>query len=487
MQALSLKQKTFSAGRWTAASAFIRSALQVLQTVVLARLLLPADFGLMAIVGALLALISLFADLGVSRAIIHYEHISDEALSSLYWVNLGVGILLTLALAVGAPIFAMIYGKPELAPLLLVASPVFVLITLGQQFCVLAEKDLRFATLAGNELVASATGVVVALAVAFRGGGVYALVGAMLATATVGSLLAWWRLSRGHRPRLKLRMAETMPFLRYGAYLVGENFASTLARQADVFVGGAMANASMLGVYSLPRDLSLRLAMVVNPIITRVGFPVMSRLQGDIAALKSVYLQTLRMTASINFPAYVALGLFAPEIVAVLYGPRWHEASGYLRIFAAWGLIRSIGNPVGSLLFAVGHTRRTLCWTLIVLAVTGPLLWLGTRLGGLQGLAWTMLGLQLLLFVPSWLYLVRPACGASLAEFLSAIAIPLLLAMGGGATAYEVAIRLDHGTVRLLIGCSVGAVTYLLLSLWFNRAWTDAMRQLMHLPARSIH
>src|SRR4029078_5389053 len=120
---------------------------------VLARLLLPADFGLMAIVGALLAVISLFADLGLSLALIHYEHIADDVLSSFYWLNLGMGLGLTLALAAIAPVLATIYSQPRLPDVLIAASPVFALSAVGQQFCVLAEKDLRFSTLATNEIV----------------------------------------------------------------------------------------------------------------------------------------------------------------------------------------------------------------------------------------------------------------------------------------------------------------------------------------------
>jgi O-antigen/teichoic acid export membrane protein len=480
---VSLKQKTFSAGRWTATSGFVRMALQIVQTIILARLLLPADFGLMAIAGALLAVVSLFADLGLSRAIIHYENVSDDVLSSLYWLNVSMGLGLTLLFAALAPSLALLYHQPALSAALIVVSPVFVLSSVGLQFCVLAEKDLRFATLARNEIFSSFVGFAAAVVIALRGGGVYSLICGSLVTVSTGSLLAWWRLSDRYRPRLRLRVAETLPLLRYGAYLVAENVANTVLRQADVFIGGAIASPAALGMYSMPRDLSLRLATVVNPILMRVGFPVMSRLQGDVAALKSVYLQTLRMTASVNFPAYVALGFFAPEIVALLYGARWHEAGYYLRIFAAWGLVRSVGSPVGNLLYAVGRARRAFWWNLILLMIFPPLLWFGERSNGLSGLAWTMLGLQFLIFVPSWRYLVLPACGARIGEFMAAVLTPLLLAAIAGMAAYLVASNVHQDFLRLLTGCSVGCLLYVALSLRFNKSWVSAMRTLMKLNA----
>lgn len=478
---MGLKRKALSASRWTATSALIRSGLQLLQTVVLARLLLPADFGLMALTAALLAVVGLFADLGLSRAIIHFQHIPKTVLSSLYWLNTLMAILLTALLAVSAVPIAWLYNEPALQSVLVMTSPVFVLTALGQQFCVLAEKELRFEVLAQNEVAAAFAGFSVAVVVALAGGGVLALVAGLLVTAATGSLLAWWRLSAGHRPALRLRTPEAKPYLGYGAYLMGENLVGTLVRQADVFIGGRIAGVAALGTYSLPRDLSLRLAMVVNPIITRVGFPLMARLQGDRNALKSVYLQTLRMTASINFPAYIALGLFADEVVAVLYGPAWEPAAFYLRIAAAWGLLRSVGNPVGSLLHAVGRARLAFWWNLSLIGLCVPLLWLGAHSGGMPGLAWTMLLLQVVIFLPSFYFLVRPACGAGLKAFLGVLLPPLMLAMIAGAMAHVLTLWCEVSILRLLLGTSLGALIYVLLSVWLNRTWVDAMLTLLKL------
>jgi O-antigen/teichoic acid export membrane protein len=193
------------------------------------------------------------------------------------------------------------------------------------------------------------------------------------------------------------------------------------------------------------------------------------------------------MTASVNFPAYIALAMFSNEIVALLYGPRWHDSVEYLRIFAAWGLLRSVGNPVGSLLYAVGRARLAFWWTVIVLVTTVPALWLGVRLGGLIGLAWTMVGLQALIFVPSWRYLVRPCCGVNFAEFTAVVLLPLALAFTSGMVAFATVWLSDiTGVLRLLIGCCVGGSAYISLSFVFNRPWTDAMCELigrpLHLP-----
>lgn len=476
---MSLRDKAYSASRWTAFSGLGRTVLQIVQTAILARLLHPSDFGLMALVGAMLAIATLFADLGISRAIVHFENMSASAQSSLYWFNVGTGMVLSLVFAVTAPWVATLYAQPALAGALLAASPVFLLTSLGQQFSIIAEKELRFSALALNEILATFLGLIVAVLVGLRGGGVYALVCGALATAGATSLLAWIRLSAGHRPSGRWNVAEAMPFLRYGGYLTAENLANTLLRQADVFVGGIIAAPVTLGTYSVPRDLCMKLSLVINPIITRVGFPVMARLQHDHKALAEVYRQTLLMTTSVNVPSYGALYLFADDIIALLYGSQWGAAAPFLRVLAAWGLIRSISNPLGSLLYATGHARRALWWSLGLLLVVPPLLLVGGHVAGLPGLAWSLVIIYGVLFIPSWYFLIRPTCGLAFGPVMNALIRPLAAA----AVAWIAVMLLRWDTSLLWLRLAAGLVEfggfYVAASLIVNPTWVRTVLQLL--------
>jgi O-antigen/teichoic acid export membrane protein len=211
----------------------------------------------------------------------------------------------------------------------------------------------------------------------------------------------------------------------------------------------------------------------------------MSRLKHDREKLKSIYLQTLRMTASVNFPIYVALSVFAGEIVALLYGPRWHDAVDYLRILAAWGLIRSLGNPVGSLLYAVGMARRAFWWNIAQLFLLPVAYWLGVSAFGVVGLATSLVATQLLLLIPTWRLLVYPCCGARFIEYMRQIAIPFAATAAAGAIAWAGTRTLEHGTVRLAVGVLLGGFTYLAASAVINRSWLVAMRELIQ-PSSSV-
>jgi O-antigen/teichoic acid export membrane protein len=475
---MSLKQQTFSAVRWTTVAMAGKAGLQFLQVAILARLLTPADFGLMALVLAVIAFAQIFADLGVSNAIVHHQKISQEELSSLYWLNVASGAVLMFLVMGGSWLVASFYGAPVMQPLLMVISVYFLVSALGQQLRVVAQKNLRFATLARIDLSAALAGAVVAVVWALLSPSVASLVAGQIASVVVTTALCWIMLADGWRPMLRLRLREIRHFLSFGGYIMASNLVNTFNSQADVFIGGRILSATSLGVYSLPRDFSLRLAKVINPIVTKVGLPVMAKAQHDQVFLKKVYLKTLRMTASVNFPIYMAMAVFAPEVVTLLFGPQWTESVLLLRVLALWGMIRSTGNPIGSLLYAKGRADLAFKWNLALLFLIVPALWFGSQWGSL-GLAVSQLALMTALYVPGWYCLVRPLCGSGLGEYSLNLAIPLITATGSAAVAYGSVAWLHGDIFRLLLGLVVGGLGYLALSWLLNRVWLDSIFELI--------
>jgi len=484
---VSLRNRTFAAGRWTTLSALGVSGFHILQTIALARLLHPADFGLMGVAAAMIGMLSLVADMGLNRALIHFDEIPIQVLSTLYWLNILLAAALSLIIILIAPFLAAMFHSEQLTSVLRWSSLVFPFSAFGLQFRILAEKSLQFSTVAVIEILASAIALAVAVTFALANGNVFALVAALLTRTTTVSVLSWLWLSKNCRPTLHFRPAEAREYVRYGFYLVGDSLANNVNRDSDLFLGGAVLGPSTVGVYAVPRELSLRIATVINPIITRVAFPLMARAKGDRSALKSIYLQVLRMTASINFPVFAALAFFADEIVALLYGPQWRSAVPYLRVLAIWGLIRSVGNPTGFLLYAIGGAKLAFCWNLALVVALPALYWGGASVYGLPGLAIVALVIQLALVVPMWRFLIRPSCGASFLEYLRQLAVPLWMALFAGAASWSVTRGLDHGTVRLAVGGIVGGTTYLGLSAMFNRQWIVAIIELFQPKRLEAH
>ena len=455
-----------------------RSALQFGQMMIVARLLAPEDFGLMAIVVSVTAFMQVFTDLGVSTAIIHYQDVSESELSSLYWLNLLAGVVLMLLLDAASPwIGKLIFHESALVPVLALISVNFVFLAAGQQLRATAEKALRFAVLARVEILAAVGGSLTAVVWAWYSPSVYALVAGVLVNGFLQALLLWLLASDGWRPAFRVHLREARRFLKFGIYLIGSDFVNSLNRQADILVGGRFFPASVLGIYSLPRNLSLNIASVTNPIITRVGLPVMAKTQEDKVFLKSVYLKTMRMTASVNFPIYLVIAVFSSDVVRVVFGAKWLSSAPLLVFLAMWGMFRSCGNPAGSLLYAVGKANLAFWWNVAQLFIVFPILW-GAAHFGIEGLAVGQVIVMGGILVPAWYFLILPNCGARLGEYLLTLLSPLVAGFVAVFAGYLAALHLTASLLRLGAVAAVAIPVYFAVSWIVNRSWVVAMRQL---------
>lgn len=475
---MTLKQKTFSAIRWTTFSSLIRAALQFVQIIILARLLTPADFGMVAIVFGIMGFIQYFADAGVSNAIIHQQDITANQLSSLYWLNVVASFSLFLILAFSSYWIAEWYQKPAIRFLLIITGGSLLVGAMSQQLRIVAQKNLNFSTLTKVDLLSALAGFIAAVSAAVLGAGVYSLVVGGVINTAVASILAWLWLADGWRPSLRLKLDEIRGFLKFGLYIIGNNLANMFNSQVDIFIGGNFLNSQALGFYSLPKELNLRVSSVINPIVTQVGLPVMAKAQNDEALLRRVYLQTMRMTASVNFPIYLAMGIFAPEIVNIFLGSKWLQAIPMMQLFACWALLRSTGNPVGSLLLAKGRADLSFKWNVIWLCIIPPVIWVASHFGA-QGMAMSLIGLGVVGFLPNWYFLVRPLCGAGLGEYSVQMGVPLSLAIVAGLGGIIGVSPFTSDFARLFVGIVIGGGLYLLLSWRFNNTWIASVKGLV--------
>lgn len=473
-----LRSRAIAAARWTSLATFFQVGLQLLQVAIVARILPAEDFGLMAMVWAVMAFAAMLSGLGTANAILHFQAIDQERLSSLYWLSVALGLILSLILAAASPFVAAWFGEPRLVPLIALTGLSFLLAAPGQQLRVQAQKDLRFAPLAKVEIAAATATFCTTVGLALFGFGVYALVGGVLAGRALGSILDWTMLAAGWRPLLRLRLGEIRPFLGIGGYSIAANLANSMHTQADVLLGGRMLTPSALGEFSVVRNLCLQAYSVVNPIVTRVATPLMSIAQSDGARLQSVYVNVLRMTSSVNFPLYLALCLFADETVRILYGERWQTSAALLEILGAWGMLRSIGNPAGSLIQATGRARLAFRWEAAMLVAIPATLWLGLHWGA-GGLATAMLAYAAVLIFPIWFFLIRPLCGVRFSDYVGQLIPPLWIALVAFAIARVAVAAIDAALPRLVLGMAIGFAIYALLSLRFNRPWANAMVALL--------
>ena len=412
-----LRRRATSGARWTGTATGTRIALQFVQLAILARLLQVQDFGLMAMVNVVLAFGQTFADSGVSNAIIHYRDAKREELSSLYWLNVISGLVVCVAMWFVSPLAARVYHQPPLVNLLRVSSVVFVIGPLGQQFQVLFERDLRFKRLAGIEMGAMVVSSIAGIVLALAGNGVWSLVWATILNSVVKALalavIGWstWR------PMIHFMPRECRRFLRFGVYQMGEKTLNLLGQHLDKIVIGIVMGAVPLGYYDMASRLISRPYQIINPVFTRVAFPVFSAVQKDRNRLRKGYLELMEVLNALTIPLYVGMVSLAAPFVLVQLGSKYAPSIELLQILSIVGLAFALSSPAGSLILACG--RADLGFYLNVLR-TGLILvaiWIGAK-WQLVGIAWAMVIVVAGIMFPVHAYVRWRLVGMRLGEFM---------------------------------------------------------------------
>jgi O-antigen/teichoic acid export membrane protein len=473
-----IKDKAFSAVRWTTIGMAAGVIMKLLQVVILTRILTPADYGVMAIVAAVLTFPWVINDTGMNSAYIHRRNVSDSERSSLFWGNAIFAVLLGGVVLALAPFIAWIYGDPRLFPLLALSSATFLVVGLGSQFRLTAEKNLRFRPMAIIEIIAAISGTAAAVLSALAGAGPYTLVWASLGRSVVNTTLCWLYLSGGWKPGWHLSWRELRPYLRFGAAAVSSAVIDNINRSLDVVVLGKFVPAVSLGLYSVPRNFVEVLQSLVHNIVSRVGFPLISSVQHDRLKVQKIIFTALNMVGALNAPLYVGVALFSKPLVRVLFGAEWHGTGHLLAILAIVGYIRSMLGPTRGLLLGLGLARVELWWSLGILAITLPAIVLGA-MHGVVWLAISLAGASLLLLLPTWYGVYRPLAGIGLVQYAVLILRPVALSVLSMLPGLFLVRELTQPIMQLTVAALTAAPLYLLLNFLANRLFVDSLLHLL--------
>ncbi|SDU08303.1 MOP flippase family protein [Halopseudomonas salegens] len=363
---MSLKAQAVSGVKWTAWSTLLITAFQFAQLSILARLLDPADFGLMAVMMVVIGFSQAFQDMGISNAIIQRQNITHTQLSSLYWLNIASGIVLCLIVMAISPLAADFFDEPRISGLMKTLSGVFILVAIGNQYRVLCQKALQFRYTETIDIIAAAGSLVVAVYFALQGAGVLALVYAMLAQAGLASaLFLWVGLREYHRPSLVYRHAELKGFYGFGLYQMGDRCINYLATNADKLLIGKMVGMSAAGFYNLAWQLIIFPVSKINPIVTKVAFPVYSKVQNDFTALNRYYTFNVKALSLVTLPILAFLFFFSHDVVRIVFGTGWSATAELIPALALVGMLRALGNPGGAIVLALGRADVGFWWNVV--------------------------------------------------------------------------------------------------------------------------
>jgi len=470
--------------KWTTAATAITSVLTIVQGLVVARFLGPGEYGLMAAAVVVVGLGKTFADGGMSAAVVARE-MSRETLSSLFWFNMATGFAIALVVFLSAPLVADFYGEPEVAEIVRWAALIFVLAPAGAQFGQLLTRALDFRRLAVQQVVPAIFGTAVAIPAAVSGAGAVSLIWAMVTTAAVNSLMTASVAWRRWPPTHGFSWALLRPHFGFGAYQMGEralNFAQT---NVDYVLIGRFLNATALGSYSLAYNLVTRPLFVINPIVTRVAFPIFARKQDDDRALERGYLQVARVIAYVTTPLLAGLLVVAPEFVTVVLGPKWEASVPILQILCLLGIFRCLINPVGTVLLAKNRPDIGFKGTVVSFTAMLGLLLVAVQFG-LIATAWTGVGVTVTFWI-AWLYVLRRLIGLRWSRYATELAKPVLLtcAMAGLLVVARAGLGGLPAGALLATLVAGGGLIYAAGALLLDRAWLTGLWRLFRRPRQT--
>ena len=327
-----LKGKSVRGGVASLGSQIAQFLLQSISTVVLARLLTPSDYGLVAMVAAVTAIAVGFADLGLTEATIQRKDITHNQVSTLFWINVGIGLLLTLLTAALAPVLAWFYKEPRLLDLTLVMSLTFLIGGLRGQHTALLKRQMRFSSLAFRDVIALAIAVPVAILMAWRGAGYWAIVALPLTASTVQLILSWTMVK--WRPGLPHRDAHVRSMVSFGGKVAASYVIFNWLRNVDNVLVGWYWGAGPLGLYSRAYNLLMLPMNQLNAPIANVALPAFSRVQHDPELFARYYLRVANVIMWISAPVFGFLFVAANPIIVLTLGSKWREASPVFQFLA---------------------------------------------------------------------------------------------------------------------------------------------------------
>lgn len=390
-----LKRRATIATLWSAADLLLRQGLQLVVTVVLARLLTPEEFGTVALLSLFLGLAALLAEGGFSNALIQAQDASHLDESTVFWINLGLGLVGTLLLLATAPLIAWTFAKPILAPLTALLSVSVLFGALGAIQSTLLAKRLDFKTpLTVNAIAATGSGAV-ALFLAWRGLGIWALAAQAITASALTTMLLWW--FSPWRPLRRFSRDSASRLFRFGSYLFLSGILDVGYTRLYTLLVGSLYSVRDLGLFTRAENTKQLPAALLSRMLARVAFPIFSTARGDRERLRRGLVLSVRLSMLINVPVMLWIAAIPETLLTTLFGSQWLSAAPYLRILAVAGLLWPLHVLNLSVLKAQGYSglffRLEVVKKSIGVAITvGSLYW------GLVGLAWGQVVFAILAF-----------------------------------------------------------------------------------------
>ncbi|MBN2027801.1 MAG: MOP flippase family protein [Actinobacteria bacterium] len=467
---MDLRKSTIKGTGWSILSQAFRLTSRIVVVAILARLLTPDDFGLIAMVTVVTNLLLVLNDAGIPSAIIQKPDLSEDQISSSFWLNILIGIAISLVFVALAPLIALFYGEDRLLTIALVLSPMFFIASFGMVQFGLLSKRIDFRPIAISEIAAAAVAGTTAIVLALLGAGVWSLVFQVLAASFILALFLWFKCE--WKPSLHFRWSETRGIVSFGLYLTGFQFVNYFNRNLDNLLIGRFLGSELLGFYDIAYKILLFPLQNISAVIGRVMFPALSTIQDDEVRMREAYMNVTRYIAFISFPIVTMIIVLAPEFTRVVLGDQWERSIQIIQTLAVVALVQSIASTVGWLYLSKGKTNILFLWGIITAVVYTAAFVIGLH-WSIEGVAAAYAIANVLLLYPAFAIPFR-FINLGFLHFIRGLSLVVLATAIMGAAAFGIRYLLADvvvvsDVVTLVAGAAVAVVIYIGLIYWFDR------------------
>lgn len=436
---------------WTSARALFVRALSLVSFVILARLLDPRDYGLVALAIVLSAYVPLLAANGMAPALVQRPVVDKTDLDTAFWMSFGLATCLAAALAVAAWPLADAFDEPRLRAVLQVLCLAIVVTGLAGAHQAVLQRRLAFDAIAKAGMIANLVATAVGVAFAFLGFGVWALVAQSAlgpAGTTVGLIV-----QSGYRPGLDVSLSRLRSLFGFSRNVIGNSIMAFVTQRSSDLLIAAFIGTAALGIYTVAYRLLVVMLDVLVTSVQGVVFPVFSQIQTDRARLRQAYLSASRMGAVITFPSFLFVMATASETVDVVFGSKWEESVPVMEVLCLVGPIWAVMQLNAALLYSIGLPQ-----VVFRVSVAGALLQVVAFLIAMPfGIVWVAVAYVARLYVitPVGLVLASRALQSPLREFLGGLVPPV-----AAAAAMVVAIEAAAAAIGDAVPASVALVVF---------------------------
>lgn len=389
MDANELKKKTVISSFWSLIERFGYLTCQFLSNLVLARILVPEDFGAIGIMMVFVLLSNVFIDSGLSASIVQKANVTEEDKSTVFLTNLGLAVFVYVVIFILAPYIASYFKNPELTTFLRVLE----LMVIIDAFCAIQNavltRDMNFKRLTKIRLVSIFMAAAVAIALAYAGLGIWALIVQYLLYSVLRTSITW--ISTKWYPRIMFRIVSFKTLFGYGSKLLLSSFVAELYVNLQQLLIGRFYTPTDLGYYSQARQLQTIPTGTVSQVINNVAFPAYARMQDEKDKLVEMFRQNVRLVAFINTPFMVLLAVVASPLFVFLYSDKWLGAVEYFQFLCiAFGILLALHQCTLSVLKAVGRSDYVLKLEIIKKILGIIFIIIGMHFWGIWGILYAL-------------------------------------------------------------------------------------------------